>query len=162
MAKKQDDENHRVVANNRKAYHDFHVLESYEAGISLKGSEIKSVREGSVSLRDGFVLVERGEMLLLEVDIARYDKSSRSTGHEPRRKRKLLMHRREIDSITGKVQRKGLTIIPLKIYLKNNIAKVEIGLVKSKKQFDRKQDIIKRDMQRDMHRDIKSFGKSDQ
>ncbi|HFB52237.1 MAG TPA: SsrA-binding protein SmpB, partial [Anaerolineae bacterium] len=114
----------KIVATNRKAYHDYHILDTYEAGIVLTGSEIKSIRAGQISLRDGYATVQDDEVWLMNVHIAPYHQANREN-HEPRRTRKLLLHRREINRLIGKLREKGLTLIPLKVYLKNNRAKVE-------------------------------------
>lgn len=144
----------RVVATNRKARHDYHILDTYEAGIALTGSEIKSVRAGRVSLRDSYVTVRDGELWLVNCHIAPYDPASR-LNHEPRRDRKLLMHRRQIDRLANDLQDPGRTIVPLRMYLKNNWAKVEIALVRGKRQYDKRQAIAKRDAERQIRRALK-------
>ena len=148
-------EDFRVITTNRKARHDYFILETYEAGIELKGSEVKAVRNGGINLKDGFVLVRDDEVFLNNVHIAPYSKASRFTGHDPFRVRKLLLHRREIDSIAGKVQRKGLTIVPLRVYIKSNRVKLEIALARGRKKFNKKQDIISREVQREIEREMK-------
>ena len=145
----------KTITTNRKARHDYFILDTYEAGIELRGSEIKALRNGSISLRDGFVLIRGSEAFLHNVHIAPYTKSSGFTGHDPFRVRKLLLHRREIDSIAGKIQRKGLTIVPLSVYIKGNRAKIGIALVKGRKKFDKKQDIISREAEREIEREMK-------
>jgi len=117
----------KTVATNRKAYHDYHLQDSSEAGIALTGTEIKSIRAGKVNLRDAFVRPEAGELWLLNAHIARYEQGS-YLSHEPTRPRKLLLHRKQIDNLTSKMQEKGFTLIPLKLYIKDSIAKVEVGL----------------------------------
>ncbi len=147
-------ENVKVVATNRKAYHDYHIEETHEAGIVLTGTEIKSVRAGSVNLRDSFVQSRASEMWMLNVHIAPYEPASRQNA-DPYRDRKLLLHRDQIMRLSGRVQEKGLTIVPLRMYLKNNRAKVEIGLVRGKKQYDKRQVIAKRESDREIQRAVK-------
>ena len=144
----------KVVASNRKAFHDYEIRDTFEAGLVLAGSEIKSIRAGQVSLQDGFVQFERGEAWLVNVHIAQYDPASRSN-HEPRRRRKLLLHRREIERLMGKVQEKGFTLVPTRLYLKGSRAKVEIGLARGKRLYDKRQAIAKRDMDRQIARALK-------
>lgn len=144
----------RVIARNRKAYHDYFIDETLEAGLSLVGSEIKSIRAGRVNLRDSFVAIRNGEAWLVGAHIAGYDRASYQD-HDPRRNRKLLMHRREIDRWRGKVQQRGLTIVPLKLYLKNNRAKVEIGLARGKRSYDKRETIARRDSERAIRRAMK-------
>lgn len=146
----------KVVARNRKAYHDYFIEDTYEAGIVLKGSEIKSVRASRVSLREGYVTARNGELWLMDVHIAPYDQAGLWT-HDPTRPRKLLLHRREIDNLIADVQRKGYTIIPLRMYLRRNLAKVEIGLAKGKKQYDKRRAIAERDAERRIQRNWKDF-----
>jgi SsrA-binding protein len=142
----------KTVATNRKARHDYFIDETYEAGIVLTGTEIKSVRAGRVNLRDSYVQVKNGELWLIDTHIAPYEQAGRG-GHEPKRPRKLLMHRREINRLQGKIQEKGYTIVPLRLYLKNNKwAKVEIALARGKKLYDKRQSIRKHDAQREVER----------
>ena len=144
----------RTVATNRKARHDYFIDETYEAGIVLTGTEIKSARAGRVNLRDSYVQVKDGELWLIDTHIAPYKQAGRSS-HEPKRPRKLLMHRREINRLQGKVQEKGYTIIPLRLYLKDSKwAKVEIALARGKKLYDKRQTIRKRDAQREVERTL--------
>jgi SsrA-binding protein len=144
----------RTIATNRKAYHDYFIDETYEAGIVLTGTEIKSVRAGRVNLRDSYVRMKNGELWLIDTHIAPYKQAGRDS-HEPKRPRKLLMHRREINRLQGKAQEKGYTIVPLRIYLKDNKwAKVEIALARGKKLYDKRQAIRKRDAQREMERTL--------
>ncbi len=147
----------RVVATNRKARHDYEILETYEAGVVLTGTEIKSVREGRVNLRDGFVLLKDGEAWLMNVHISPYSHGSLHN-HEPRRPRKLLLHKGEINRLAGRVQEKGWTIIPLRMYLKGGWAKVEIGLARGKRQYDKRRDIAKREFEREKARYLKRKG----
>jgi SsrA-binding protein len=144
----------KTVATNRKAFHNYHIGESIEAGIVLTGSEIKSIRDGRVSLGDAYVRPENGELWLLNAHIARYEASSYMS-HEPTRPRKLLLHRKEIDSLTGKVAEKGLTLMATRLYLKGNIAKVEIALAKGKKLYDKREAISRREVDRELARAIK-------
>jgi SsrA-binding protein len=144
----------KVVATNRKAYHQYQFHDTYEAGLVLMGSEIKSIRAGRVSLQEGFVLFEGGEAWLVNVHIAQYDPASRQN-HEPRRRRKLLLHRREIDRLQSHAQEKGYTVVPTKLYLKDGRAKVEIALARGKKLYDKRQTIAKRDAKRQVERALK-------
>ncbi len=144
----------KVVATNRKAYHDYFILETYEAGIVLTGTEIKSVRASRVSLREGYVLPKDGELWLMNVHIAPYEHGG-IWDHDPKRPRKLLLHRREINKLLGKVHERGYTIVPLRMYLKNNRAKVEIALVKGKRKYDKREAIAKRDEERRMRHEWK-------
>jgi len=147
--------NVKIVATNHKAYHNYYVGDSFEAGIALTGSEIKSIRQGRVSLGDAYVQPEGGELWLVNAHIARYDASS-YMGHEPTRPRKLLMHRKEIVSLTGRVAEKGLTLVATKIYLKKGIAKVEIALARGKKLYDKRETIKRREVERELARTVKS------
>ncbi len=144
----------KVVATNRKAYHDYSVEETHEAGIALTGTEIKSVRAGSVNLRDSYAEVRNGELWMLNVHIAPYEPGSRENA-DPYRDRKLLLHRGEIMRLLGRVQEKGLTLIPLRMYLKNNRAKIEVALARGKKQYDKRDAIAKRESAREIDRAIK-------
>ncbi len=144
----------RVVARNKKAKHDYHIEESFEAGIILKGTEIKSIRQSKVNLKDSFALVEDGEVFLHNMHISPYKQGNRYN-HEPERVRKLLLHKREINSLIGKTQRGGYTLIPLSIYLKNNLAKVELALAKGKNVRDKRRDIAKKTAQREMEKAFK-------
>ncbi len=144
----------KVVATNRKAYHDYHIEETHEAGIALTGTEIKSVRAGSVNLKDSYAVVKDGEAWLLNVHVSSYGPASRQNV-DPDRTRKLLLHRNEINRLMGRVQEKGLTIIPLRMYLKHNRAKVELALVRGKRQYDKREAIAKRDTDREIQRALK-------
>jgi SsrA-binding protein len=141
----------KVIANNRKARHDYHIEDSLEAGLVLTGSEIKSIRAGQVNLRDSYGTVRDGELWLVNAHIAPY-KQATHTNHEPKRDRKLLLHRREINRLIGKLQEKGLTLVPLKLYLSNGRAKVEMGLARGKKQYDKRQSLRERDDRRQIDR----------
>lgn len=144
----------RVIATNRKATHDYFIQDTVEAGLVLVGSEIKSIRAGRVSLRDSYVTIREGEAWLVGSHIAGYAQASYQD-HDPRRDRKLLLHRRQIDRLRGRVEQKGYTIVPLKLYLKNNRAKVEIGLARGKRAYDKREAIAKRDYERDLQRALK-------
>jgi SsrA-binding protein len=144
----------KVVATNRKAFHNYHIGESVEAGVGLTGSEIKSVRSGRVSLGDAYVRPENGELWLLNAHIARYDASS-YLNHEPTRPRKLLLHRKEINTLSGKVAEKGLTLVPVRLYIKGHLAKVEIALAKGKKLYDKRESISRRELDRELDRTTK-------
>jgi SsrA-binding protein len=141
----------KTIATNRKAYHDYLIEDTFEAGIVLQGSEMKSLRAGQVNLRDSYAAVREGELWLLNVHISPYQQASYQN-HDPRRDRKLLMHRREINRLAGKLQEKGLTLIPLQIYLKNGRAKIQLGLGRGKKVYDKRQTLRQRDDQRQMER----------
>ena len=144
----------KTVATNRKAYHNYLIQDSIEAGIVLTGTEIKSIRAGRVSLGDAYVRPEAGELWLLNAHIARYEAGS-YLSHEPTRPRKLLLHRKQIDNLTSKVLEKGLTLVPLKLYIKDSIAKVEVALAKGKKLYDKRESIVRRETEREMERAIK-------
>ena len=147
----------KVVATNRKARHEFFLLETYEAGIALQGSEIKSVRAGQISLAEAFVRIDGQEAWLEDAHIAPYDQASRYN-HEPRRPRKLLLHRAEIHRLWNEVRQKGVTIIPLSVYIKDGRAKVEIAEAKGKKLYDKRAEIAKRDAKREIERQLHSRG----
>ena len=144
----------KTVATNRKAYHDYHIQDSIEAGITLTGTEIKSIRTGRINLRDAFVRPAKDELWLLNAHIARYEPGS-YLSHEPTRPRKLLLHRKQIDNLISKVQEKGFTLVPLKLYIKNDIAKVEVALAKGKRQYDKREAITRRETERELRRVIK-------
>ncbi len=145
----------RVIADNRKARHDYFIEDTYEAGIVLTGSEIKSIRAGQVNLRGGYVRIVNGEAWLYDVHIAPYEQAGKYFNHEPTRPRKLLLHRREISRIAGQVERQGYTLVPLRLYLRGGRAKVEIGLARGKKLYDKREDIARREARRDIDRAIK-------
>ena len=142
------------ITNNRKARYDFHILETIEAGIALKGTEVKSLRAGRVNLKDGYVDVRETEMYLIGVHINPYEEGNRFN-HEPERPRRLLLHRREILKFGMKVRDKGLTLVPLRMYFRGTRVKVEIGLARGKKQFDKRDSIAQRDAQRSLDRALK-------
>src|SRR5690348_8477862 len=139
------------VAVNRRAYHDFFIDEKYEAGVMLTGTEVKSVRNGRTNLRDGFIRIDNGEAWLENVHISPYAQGN-LMNHEPMRPRKLLLHRKEISSLIGKVKQRGYTLIPLRVYFSRNHAKVEIGLARGKRQYDKREAIAERDAKREIAR----------
>jgi len=155
LAKKIEGEP-KQIATNRKAFHDYHIVDTYEAGIALTGTEIKSVRAARVNLTDGFVQIKRGEAWLVNVHIAPYDFGNREN-HEPRRERRLLLHKQEIRKLQSKVSERGWTIVPLRMYLKRGLAKVEIALVRGKRLYDRRDAVAQRDMDRELRRAIKEW-----
>ncbi|HLR54997.1 MAG TPA: SsrA-binding protein SmpB [Pseudogracilibacillus sp.] len=144
----------KPLAQNRKAFFDFFIEETYEAGIELRGTEIKSIRAGRVSLKDAHVRIMNGEAQLINMHIAPYEQGNRFN-HDPTRSRKLLLHRAEIDKLFGEVKQKGYTIVPLKLYIKRGFAKVLIGLGKGKKQHDKREDLKQKQMKRDIDRAMK-------
>ena len=144
----------KMIATNRKAYHNYLIQDSIEAGIVLTGTEIKSVRAARVSLSDAYVRPESGELWLQNAHIARYEAGSYMS-HEPKRPRKLLLHRDQIDNLVSKAQERGLTLVPLKLYIKNSLAKVEVGLGKGKKLYDKREAIARRDVEREIGRMVK-------
>ena len=146
--------NTKTVSFNRKAHHDYHIEERIEAGIVLTGTEIKSIREGKVSIREAYARPEGGEFWLLGANIAPYQAGSRYN-HEPGRPRKLLLHRDQIDSLKSRVEEKGFTIVPIRLYLKRGIAKVELGLAKGRKAYDKRQFIAQKEAEREMERAMK-------
>ncbi|MDD3776857.1 MAG: SsrA-binding protein SmpB [Actinomycetota bacterium] len=153
MAKKGDQ--HRVLAaKNKKALRDFFILDNFEAGIVLKGSEVKSIREHKINLKDSFARVRDGQLLLYNVHISPYDKA-RIEEIDPVRTRKLLMHRKEIDRLAGKLTDKSLTLVPLEVYFKDNRVKVELALAKGKVKRDKRRDIQEREMKREINRALK-------
>jgi SsrA-binding protein len=141
----------KVISTNRKARHDYHIEESYEAGIVLTGTEVKSVRNTRVNLKDSYARIENGEIFLYNMHISPYEPGNRFN-HDPLRVRKMLMHKREIGRLTGKTQEKGYALIPLKIYLKKGLVKLELGLARGKKLYDKRRDIAERDSKREMER----------
>lgn len=146
----------KVVSTNRKARHDYNIEETFEAGVVLTGTEIKSVRAGQINLQDSFALIRDGEVWLVGAHISPYRHGNREN-HEPRRERKLLLHRREINKLAGRVQEKGWTLIPLRVYLRDGLAKVELGLARGKRLYDKRETIAKRDYDREMRRAVKDM-----
>jgi SsrA-binding protein len=149
--------NFKVVATNRKAGHEFFLLERYEAGIALQGSEIKSIRAGQISLAEAYIRVDGTQAWLEDAHIAPYEQAGQFN-HEPRRPRQLLLHRREIRQLWNEVRQKGMTIVPTRVYLKNGRAKLEIAVAKGKKLYDKRQTIAKRDAEREIERDYRRRG----
>lgn len=141
----------RIVSTNRKAYHDYTIVETCEAGLSLLGTEVKSLREGRANLKDSYVIIKGGEAFLLNCHISPYSHGN-IQNHDPLRTRKLLLHKREIDSLWGKVRQKGFTLIPLKVYFKDGKAKVEIGLCKGKRVYEKREAIKEKEAQREIER----------
>jgi SsrA-binding protein len=144
----------KVFASNRKAYHDYHVLENVEAGLVLTGTEVKSIRAGKVQLREGYARIERGEAWLHNTHVATYDQGNRYN-HEPTRPRKLLLHRGEIARLASKSREAGLTLVPLRLYDKRGNLKLELGLVKGKRQYDKRQALAERESRRDIERAVR-------
>ncbi|MEB3335951.1 MAG: SsrA-binding protein SmpB [Leptolyngbyaceae bacterium] len=155
--KEKDNDGYKIVSDNRQARFQYEILETYQAGVELKGTEVKSIRAGKVNLRDGFGLVRDGEILLLNVHISPHATTTQQFNHDPRRTRKLLLHRQEIRKLIGKVQQQGLTLVPLKMYLKRGWVKVDLALVRGKKLHDKREDLKKRQDTRDMERATKNF-----
>ncbi len=148
----------KVVARNRRARYDYHIDDTYEAGLVLTGTEVKSLRDGRASIVDGYALVRDGEAWLHGVHIPEYTRGT-WTNHEPRRPRKLLLHKQEISRLIGKTQEKGLTLVPLSLYFKDGRAKVEIALARGKRAHDKRQDIAKREADREMDRALRRRGR---
>ncbi|MFO7951261.1 MAG: SsrA-binding protein SmpB [Bacillota bacterium] len=144
----------KVISTNRKARHEFRVEETYEAGIVLTGTEVKSIRNARVNLKDSYAKVEGGELFLYNMHVSPYDPGNRYN-HEPLRTRKLLMHKREIARLAGKVKEKGYALIPLKVSLREGLVKIELGLARGKKKYDKRRDIAERDQKREMEREFK-------
>lgn len=155
----EKDTANKQITRNKKAFHEYEIVERFEAGIALVGTEVKALREGRISLKDSFADIRGGEIYLVKASIGHYT-AGNIFNHEEERPRKLLLHRREIRKLIGKVSEKGLTLIPLSLYFKNNIVKVELGLAKGKHIYDRKRDIMERDKLMDMQREIKERAKS--
>lgn len=151
MAKKKDS---NVLAQNKKAYHDYHIEETFEAGIVLQGTEIKSVRAGKISIQDAYARIINGEVFLINAHISPYEQGNRYN-HDPLRTRKLLLHKKEINKLIGLTKEKGYTLIPLKVYIKNGFAKVLLGLAKGKKKYDKREDIKRRDAERQIARALR-------
>ncbi|MBW4633996.1 MAG: SsrA-binding protein SmpB [Iphinoe sp. HA4291-MV1] len=150
-------ESYKVISDNRQARYLYEILETYEAGIQLTGTEVKSIRAGKVNLQDGYALIRDGEAWLINAHISPYNASGQYFNHEPRRTRKLLLHREEIRKFIGKVEQQGLTLVPLKMYLKRGWVKVSIALARGKKIHDKREDIKRRQDQREMQRAMKVY-----
>jgi SsrA-binding protein len=148
---------HQVIARNRRARHDYHIEDVVEAGIVLTGTEVKSLRAGRASLSDGFAQLQEGELWLMGVHIPEYTLGT-WTNHEPRRPRKLLLHRREIDRLARQVTERGLTLVPLSLYFRDGRVKVELALARGKRAYDKRQDLAKRDAAREMERALRRRG----
>ena len=155
MDKTEREKAQTSIAENRKAFHDFHLLETFEAGIVLLGTEVKSIREGRVNLRDSFARVEDGEVFLYNVNISPYSHRGYAD-HEPLRRRKLLLHRDEIRKLIGKTVEKGMTLVPVRMYFKNGRVKVAVSLAKGKKDYDKRETIKRREADRETRAAIKS------
>lgn len=144
----------KLIANNKKAYHDYFIEDQYEAGISLAGTEVKSLRMGKCSLKESFIRVEKGEVFIYGMHISPYEKGN-IFNKDPLRVRKLLLHNYEINKMMGKMAQKGYTIVPLKVYFKGSLVKIEIALARGKKNYDKRQDIAKKDMRREAEKNFK-------
>lgn len=149
----------KLIANNKKAFHDFFILDTYEAGISLAGTEVKSLRMGKCSIKESFIRIENGEVYIYGMHISPYEKGN-IFNKDPLRPRKLLLHKAEINKLHGKIKEKGMAIVPLKVYFNGSLVKVEIGLARGKKLYDKRDDIAKKDQKREAERDFKvrNFG----
>lgn len=148
----------KTLAQNRRASHDYFIEETYEAGMVLQGTEIKSIRAGRINLKDSHARIDNGEVVLINMHVSPYEQGNRYN-HDPTRTRKLLLHRREIDKLIGLTQRDGFTLVPLKIYIKNGFAKVLIGVGKGKKRFDKREDLKQKQMKRDIDRAMKEVNR---
>lgn len=149
----------KMIANNKKAYHDYFILDTYEAGIALAGTEVKSLRMGKCSIKESFIRIEDGEVFIYGMHISPYEKGN-IFNKDPLRVRKLLLHKSEINKLIGKTNEKGMAIVPLKVYFSKSLVKVEIGLAKGKKLYDKRDDIAKKDQKREAEREfkIRNFG----
>ena len=144
----------KLVANNKKAYHDYFIEEKYEAGVVLHGTEVKSMRMGKCSIKESFIRIEKGEVFIYGMHVSPYEKGN-IFNKDPLRVKKLLLHKQEINKLTGKIAEKGYTLVPLQVYFKDGLAKVEIGLAKGKKLYDKRQDIAKKDQRREAEKELK-------
>jgi SsrA-binding protein len=144
----------KLVANNKKAYHDYFIEEKYECGIALHGTEVKSLRMGKCSIKEAFIRIENGEVFIYGMHVSPYEKGN-IFNKDPLRVKKLLMHKQEINKLLGKIKEKGFTLVPLQVYFSNGKAKVEIGLARGKKLYDKREDIAKKDARREAERDFK-------
>lgn len=147
-------DSYKLIANNKKAYHDYFIDDTYEAGIALAGTEVKSLRMGRCSVKESFIRIENGEVYVYQMHISPYEKGN-IFNKDPLRPRKLLLHKSEINKLMGRVAQKGFTIVPLKVYFKGSLVKVEIGLARGKKLYDKRQDIAKKDQRREAEREFK-------
>ena len=148
-------ETQKLIANNKKAYHDYFIDETYEAGIALHGTEVKSMRMGKCSIKESFIRIENGEVFVYGMHVSPYEKGN-IFNKDPLRVKKLLMHKYEINKLTGKIKEKGYTLVPLQVYFKEGKAKVEIGLARGKKLYDKRQDIAKKDQRREAEKELKA------
>ena len=146
--------NGKMIANNKKAYHDYFILDTYEAGIVLHGTEVKSLRMGKCSIKESFIRIENGEVFIYGMHISPYEKGN-IFNKDPLRVKKLMLHKAEINKLIGKTKEKGMAIVPLKVYFKGSLVKVEIGLARGKKLYDKRQDIAKKDQRRAAEREFK-------
>ena len=144
----------KLIANNKKAYHDYFILDTFEAGLALHGTEVKSLRMGKCSIKESFIRIENGEVFIYGMHVSPYEKGN-IFNKDPMRVKKLLLHKAEINKMLGKVKEKGISIVPLKVYLKGSLVKMEIGLAKGKKLYDKRDDIAKKDQKREAERDFK-------
>ena len=147
-------ENVKLIANHKKAFHDYFIEEKYEAGISLAGTEVKSLRQGKCSIKESFIRIENGEVFIYGMHISPYEKGN-IFNKDPLRVKKLLMHKYEINKMAGKIAEKGYTLVPLQVYFRGSLVKVEIGLAKGKKLYDKRQDIAKKDQKREAEKEFK-------
>lgn len=152
MASKK--ESQKLIANNKKAYHDYFIDETYEAGVALHGTEVKSMRMGKCSIKESFIRIENGEVFVYGMHVSPYEKGN-IFNKDPLRVKKLLMHKYEINKLTGKIAEKGYTLVPLQVYFKDGRVKVEVGLARGKKLYDKRQDIAKKDQRREAEREYK-------
>ncbi len=150
----QQKETQKLIANNKKAYHDYFIDETYEAGVALHGTEVKSMRQGKCSIKESFIRIENGEVFVYGMHVSPYEKGN-IFNKDPLRVKKLLLHRYEINKLTGKVAEKGYTLVPLQVYFGKGKVKVEIGLARGKKLFDKREDIAKKDQRRETQREFK-------
>lgn len=154
MAQTKSKESQKLIANNKKAYHDYFIDETYEAGIELHGTEVKSMRMGKCSIKESFIRIENGEIYVYGMHVSPYEKGN-IFNKDPLRVKKLLMHKYEINKLAGKVAEKGYTLVPLQVYFKNGRVKTEIGLARGKKLYDKRQDIARKDQRRETEREFK-------
>ena len=155
MAKKSEN---RLIANNKKAYHDYFIEDTYEAGIALAGTEVKSLRMGKCSIKESFIQIEKGEVFIYGMHISPYEKGN-IFNKDPLRVRKLLLHKKEILKIFGKMKEQGITVVPLQVYFSGSLVKIEIGLAKGKKLYDKRETIAKKDQKREAQREFKAFNR---
>ena len=148
----------KLICNNKKAYHDYFIEDKFEAGMVLQGTEVKSLRAGKANLNDSFMMVRNGEAFLHNLNISHYDFGNRQN-HQPDRQRKLLLHRKEIDRLYGRIREQGYSVVPLRLYFKDGLVKVEIGLAKGKKNYDKREDLKKKDTQREISQVLKNKNK---